>query len=1154
MFLLHLTSSGGFLFSTENNDVRVTHLNDPTPGYLFLGPLGDVGTINLFDNALKSVYKSNILNESEIGSFFNFKILSNGEIVAYSIPGNKWYFFDEEFRLKDSLSLPEPYINDMHEIISMPNNRYGVLGMNYVTYDMSKIVANGQEDATIVDFVIIECDKNGNIYYSWSFLENVPVTQTTEDVDLTQKYISPYHVNSLFYDKDGNIIASARFLDQVIKINWSSGAIMWQMGGSKSRKNDFTFIDDTENGFTGFSHQHHAQRLSNGNLLLFDNGNLKSNPRSRVVEYSINENNLTAKKVWEYKSNPAIFSHAMGSVSRLSSGNTLIGWGGGEGGDHQLLVTEVTSNGSIAFQAEGPMGFYRAFKHVIKSDVVEQSINSTGSYNFNNAQFTTGVKFNVTYRSSTGPVTVEKHRYKPHTFKASGLDLCVKFPVRWMIQKYNIDSLYGSIYIDVSSIPNFEQSGSVKIYRRNKENEGDFVELATVYNSQLKRLEADCPLWGEFATGILEHAKPFLSMPENMTKGVSINPTLSWGKLDDDEKFDFILSSSEDFSVIVKDTVNFSNNQLQITNLNYSTTYYWKVKLRFNGCESPWSDVYEFTTVIASPELIVPANGTRKIPLAVQLKWTGLVDAEACHLQIARDSNFVDRVYDNQLNGDVVSFTYNNLEHYTQYFWRVRASNASVWGAWSKVYSFETAMSPAVLSYPLNNTRGIRTRDYLRWQPVKGATLYTVELSTDPSFMNSEIERTGVTTNEFRFRKLNYLTVYYWRVHAANDYTENEWSEVWSFRTTMPAPIMDNPIIDYDDNSIKAVLSWSSVEEAFQYEFELAEDSSFAEIKYHDLTYNTFLLYSNLENDRNYYIRVRAVNKDFMSDWSRRLQFKTIKKGEIATPMMSSPTNDSYSNPLSIELKWQPINNVDFVFIELSDNLDFENAVSYQIDAGFSSINIENLEYNKTYYWRLQAEKDGKKSEWSLPWSFTTKLAPTNLISPSNYADDIELSPVFEWEPVEGALFYELQVAKDPDFLSIVYEADNLNETNYHIKKLNYETDYFWRVKAKNEYNYGENSETYTFKTLVYVSVHDNDFNLIKLYPNPASDIVYLSITDRYLNGVYEIVNSLGQSLLRGDIYERNIPINLSRLSSGIYFIKIFGLNTTTQLKINISK
>ena len=113
---------------------------------------------------------------------------------------------------------------------------------------------------------------------------------------------------------------------------------MWRLGGNND---DFNLT-----GNNVISHQHHANILNNGNLLLFDNGVTKNPQQSRIVEFELNETNLTANLVYEY-TEPSRYSDIMGSVQKLSNGNYCIGWGGNitsQSNANKSDITEVDSD------------------------------------------------------------------------------------------------------------------------------------------------------------------------------------------------------------------------------------------------------------------------------------------------------------------------------------------------------------------------------------------------------------------------------------------------------------------------------------------------------------------------------------------------------------------------------------------------------------------------------------------------------------------------------------------------------------------------------------------------------------------------------------------------------------------------------------------
>lgn len=161
------------------------------------------------------------------------------------------------------------------------------------------------------------------------------------------------HANSLEWDRDGGIIVSALAQSKVFKIDYASGIIVWTLGGYGAHQSDFKLKDDPLGGFSG---QHSARRLSNGNILIYDNSLYRPDLHTRAVEYRLDMKQMTATLVWEHRA-PDAYRHrpCCGAVERFDNGNTLISWGGWakEPGTNEgtlPVATEVDAQGHVVFE------------------------------------------------------------------------------------------------------------------------------------------------------------------------------------------------------------------------------------------------------------------------------------------------------------------------------------------------------------------------------------------------------------------------------------------------------------------------------------------------------------------------------------------------------------------------------------------------------------------------------------------------------------------------------------------------------------------------------------------------------------------------------------------------------------------------------------
>lgn len=88
---------------------------------------------------------------------------------------------------------------------------------------------------------------------------------------------------------------------------------------------------------------------------------------------------------------------------------------------------------------------------------------------------------------------------------------------------------------------------------------------------------------------------PTLSSPSNGATNVSISPTLSWNPSAGATSYNLEVAFNSNFTgYVYTQTTNYTSQQ--ISNLDPSTTYYWRVSATNNYGTSGWSSVWSFTT------------------------------------------------------------------------------------------------------------------------------------------------------------------------------------------------------------------------------------------------------------------------------------------------------------------------------------------------------------------------------------------------------------------------------------------------------------------------------------------------------------------------------------------------------------------------------
>jgi hypothetical protein len=360
LFLFLALSTG--VHSQNYPQFNATVYDSSGTGYYYLVPIkmGAQGSnFNPHHLILDSV--GNVVYYKEFVSGLNtgdFKVLSNG-LMTYTYL-NKYYLMDSSFTILDSVMCKNGVQHDGHDMQITANGDYLLMGSENVIMDLSSyyLFSNngspGSSTASVKAVVIQIQDPNKNVIFEWhskdyfSFLDvDTARLNSPANIDWT-------HSNAVEEDTDGNILISSRHFNEITKINRTTGAIMWRLGGNA---NQFNFLNDV-GMFIG---QHDCRRIANGNLTLLDNG-APGHPAA-AKEYILDESNLTAELAWSYVKDSSIFSQSTGNVQRLHNGNTLINFGNLNVNIFQPAFEVVDSLGQKVFEVtfDDTLLTYRAF-------------------------------------------------------------------------------------------------------------------------------------------------------------------------------------------------------------------------------------------------------------------------------------------------------------------------------------------------------------------------------------------------------------------------------------------------------------------------------------------------------------------------------------------------------------------------------------------------------------------------------------------------------------------------------------------------------------------------------------------------------------------------------------------------------------------------
>ena len=382
--------------------IIINKSNNPSPGYFFLSASP---YLEIVDNEGTPVLYKNVG-----GTIYDFDLQPDGELT-YFLNSVKCFGLDGSLDSVRTFTTVNGYSIDVHDLRVLTDGGYYIFGRRAVEMDLSKIVSGGDTAAQVIEGALQEFDSQGNLIFQWAALDHYNILDADSGVDLTQHTIDFSHFNSIDIDADGNLLISARNLDEITKVNHKAGDIIWRLGGEN---NQFKFINDN----LGFSRQHDARLFFNGNISLFDNGVRHPDIGSSAVEYKLDEINKTAtlaRRIYYSNLRGNIFIPIEGSVQEMPNGNRVIAWGP----NWNPAVTEIKPDDSIALEMSYTrfINTYRSLKHRWKTNLF---ITSTDLLKFESvAQKDSAIKKFTVYNPHNTSVTINEFFCRDSSFTTS---------------------------------------------------------------------------------------------------------------------------------------------------------------------------------------------------------------------------------------------------------------------------------------------------------------------------------------------------------------------------------------------------------------------------------------------------------------------------------------------------------------------------------------------------------------------------------------------------------------------------------------------------------------------------------------------------------------------------------------------------------------
>jgi hypothetical protein len=270
----------------------------------------------------------------------------------------------------------------------------------------------------------------------------------------------------------------------------------------------------------------------------------------------------------------------------------------------------------------------------------------------------------------------------------------------------------------------------------------------------------------------------------------------------------------------------------------------------------------------------------------------------------------------------------------------------------------------------------------------------------------------------------------------------------------------------------------------------------------------------------------------------------------INPPKLMYPANNkSFTNNDTVRFVWSSTGRYDNFEIQISDDETFNNSIVLDSNNIKTPIlNLSGFDSDSKYYWRTRTLYNDQTSDWSLVRNFNFTNEFMEIIypkGPNKFAKDSTL--IIRWN-TNMTDSVSIKLYNNGQFVQNISEGFKSVSGAFAWRidpDLDDDTLYSVIVTNLNNPEIQSESDKFGIGTLTSVNQeleYQNNFADFEVFPNPAADIIKLSLTlnqNEFVKlEIYDVSGNLIKTVLntRLDEGKFTIPLNVKGLEQGIYY------------------
>lgn len=185
--------------------------------------------------------------------------------------------------------------------------------------------------------------------------------------------------------------------------------------------------------------------------------------------------------------------------------------------------------------------------------------------------------------------------------------------------------------------------------------------------------------------------------PANNSTEQPLKPMINWRKVSSATSYQLQLATDDSFKNIISNTT-ISDSVITLTeDLNFSSSYFVRVRWSNSTKTSDWSDVISFSTVPNNPEILSPVNNSSEVTILPTLTWTSVPNNNIYQIFIAEDADFNNIYFKKNFITDTIFKITKALELNKKYYCKVKSTTVSGYSLESNTSVFTTKSNDIVI-------------------------------------------------------------------------------------------------------------------------------------------------------------------------------------------------------------------------------------------------------------------------------------------------------------------------------------------------------------------------------------------------------------------------------------------------------------------------